>query len=216
MKRWFWISLALMALSPAFALTPEWREVDVNKDGRLEKVAVTNLADIAFNEQGQIVGWYIKTVRATDFKGNYERAPNLVRSGQTLPGTLEGFTPSSREFIRREPGNPEADFIARFSDGSTTLTYTIHPRFLTIDVDVQSPIPRKLIWTGIGDTDTPITKWLGQQRAAQRRAGPGGVRGLADPTGRGFCHVPPPPNPHPHQPDPAQRHRHCRGEPPSG
>jgi YidC/Oxa1 family membrane protein insertase len=173
MKRWFWISLALMALSPAFALTPEWREVDVNKDGRLEKVAVTNLADIAFNEQGQIVGWYIKTVRATDFKGNYERAPNLVRSGQTLPGTLEGFTPSSREFIRREPGNPEADFIARFSDGSTTLTYTIHPRFLTIDVDVQSPIPRKLIWTGIGGTDTPITKWLGQGNKEPLNAGQG-------------------------------------------
>lgn len=173
MKRWIWISLAVFALTPALALSPEWRDIDVNKDGKPEKVAVTNLADIAFNEQGQIVGWYIKTVRATDFKGNYERAPNLVRAGQTPPGTLEGFTPTSREFTRREPGSPDADFIARFSDGSTTLTYTIHPRFLTIDVDVQSPTPRKLVWTGIGGTDTPITKWLGQGNNQPLNAGQG-------------------------------------------
>lgn len=173
MKRWFWTSLALFALAPAFALTPEWRDVDVNKDGKPEKVAVTNLADIAFNEQGQIAGWYIKTVRATDFKGNYDRAPNLVRAGQSLPGTLEGFSPTQREFIRRDQDNPDADFIARFSDGSTTLTYTVHPRFLTIDVDVQSPTPRKLIWTGIGGTDNPITKWLGQGNSQPLNAGQG-------------------------------------------
>lgn len=173
MKRWFWTSLALFALAPTFALTPEWRDMDVNKDGKPEKVAVTNLADIAFNEQGQIAGWYIKTVRATDFKGNYDRAPNLVRAGQTLPGTLEGFTPSQREFIRREQGNPDADFIARFSNGETTLTYTIHPRFLTIDVEIQSPSPRKLLWTGIGGTDSPITKWLGQGNQEPISAGQG-------------------------------------------
>ncbi|GIW25745.1 YidC/Oxa1 family membrane protein insertase [Meiothermus sp.] len=172
MKRWFWISLALFALAPAFALTPEWRDVDVNKDGKPEKVAVTNLADIAFNEQGQIVGWYIKTARATDFKGNYERAPNLVRTGQPL-GTLSGFVPTKRDFSRKELGNPDADFIARFSDKETTLTYTIHPRFLTIDVDIQSPTPRKLVWTGIGGTDNPITKWLGQGNNQPLNAGQG-------------------------------------------
>lgn len=173
MKRWFWISLAVFALTPALALTPEWREVDVNKDGSPEKVAVTNLADIAFNEQGQLVGWYIKTVRGSDFKGNYERAPNLVRPVQTLPGTLLDFRPTNSEFLRKEQGNPEADFIARFSDGSTTLTYTIRPRFLTIDVDVQSPTPRKLVWTGIGGSDTPITKWLGQGSSQPLNAGQG-------------------------------------------
>ncbi len=173
MKRWFWISLVWFALAPAFALTPEWREVDVNKDGKLEKVAVTNLADIAFNEQGQIVGWYVKMARATDFKGNYDRAPNLVRPGQTLPGTLEGFQPTRSEFVRRDPANPDADFIARFSDGETTLTYTVHPRFLTIDVDIQSPTPRKLVWTGIGGTDNPLTKWLGQGNNQPLNAGQG-------------------------------------------
>lgn len=114
MKRWFWISLALFALAPAFALTPEWRDVDVNKDGKPEKVAVTNLADIAFNEQGQIVGWYIKTVRATDFKGNYDRAPNLVRAGQTLPRNLEGFTPTQPRVYPSGAGQPRCRFHCPF------------------------------------------------------------------------------------------------------
>lgn len=173
MRRWFWISLAVFALAPAFALKPEWRDVDINKDGKPEKVAVTNLADVAFSDQGQILGWYIKTIRGSDFKGNYDRAPNLVRSGQTLPGTLSDFQPTRSEFSRKDPGDPDSDFIAKFSQGDTSITYTVHPRFLTMDVDVQSPNPRKLIWTGIGGTDNPITKWLGQGNNQPLNAGQG-------------------------------------------
>ncbi len=173
MRRWFWISLAVFALAPAFALKPEWRDVDINKDGKPEKVVVTNLADVAFSDQGQILGWYIKTIRGSDFKGNYDRAPNLVRSGQTLPGTLSDFQPTSSEFSRKDPGDPDSNFIAKFSQGDTTLTYTVHPRFLTMDVDVQSPTPRKLIWTGIGGSDNPITKWLGQGNNQPLNAGQG-------------------------------------------
>ncbi|MCS7068043.1 MAG: YidC/Oxa1 family membrane protein insertase [Meiothermus sp.] len=199
MKRWFWTSLALFALAPALALTPEWRDVDINKDGKPEKVAVTNLADIAFNEQGQIAGWYIKMTRATDFKGNYDRAPNLVRAGQTLPGTLSKFTPTQREFSRRDPNNPDADFIARFSNGETTLTYTVHPRFLTIDVDIQTPAPQKLTWTGIGGTDTPITKWLGQGNNQPLNAGQGPAvyAGWQTQKGAGFAMFLKPQNPTP-------------------
>ncbi len=173
MRRWFWISLAVFALAPAFALKPEWRDVDINKDGKPEKVAVTNLADVAFSDQGQILGWYTKTIRGSDFKGNYDRAPNLVRSGQTLPGTLSDFQPTRSEFSRRDPGDPDSDFVAKFTQGDTSITYTVHPRFLTMDVDVQSPTPRKLIWTGIGGTDTPITKWLGQGNKEPLNAGQG-------------------------------------------
>jgi YidC/Oxa1 family membrane protein insertase len=173
MRRWFWISLAVFALAPAFALKPEWRDVDINKDGKPEKVAVTNLADVAFSDQGQILGWYIKTIRGSDFKDNYDRAPNLVRSGQTLPGTLSDFQPTKSEFSRRDPGDPDSDFIAKFTQGDTSITYTVHPRFLTMDVDVQSPTPRKLTWTGIGGSDTPITKWLGQGNKEPLNAGQG-------------------------------------------
>jgi YidC/Oxa1 family membrane protein insertase len=173
MRRWFWIGLAVSALSHAFALTPEWREVDINNDGRKEKVVVTNLADIAFNEHGQIVGWFVKTVRATDFRGNYERAPNLVRAGTPPPGTLSDFRATSAEFTRQDPNDPNSHFIARFSDGDTSITYRVHPRFLTVNVTVQSPTPRTLLWTGIGGTDNPITKWLRQGNTQPISAGQG-------------------------------------------
>jgi len=162
MKPWFWLISLAFALAPAFALKPEWRDLDVNGDGKIEKVAVTNLSDIAFNDQGQIVGWYVKTTRAQDFKGNYGRATNLVKVGQTLPGTLSNFKAEQADFSRKDPNSSDSDFVARFTQGSTTLTYSVHPRFLTIDLDIQSSTPRTLTWTGIGGTDNPVTKWLPQ------------------------------------------------------
>lgn len=160
MRSWFWLICLAFALTPAFALKPEWRDLDVNADGKPEKVVVTNLSDIAFNNQGQIVGWFIKTVRAQDFKGNYGRATNLVKTGQVLPGTLSGFKAENADFSRKDPSDPDSDFVARFTQGDTVLSYTVHPRFLTIDVDVQTPTPRTLTWSGIGGTDNPVTKWL--------------------------------------------------------
>lgn len=41
-------------LLPALALKAGWREVDTNGDGTPEKVAVTNLMDVAFSEDGRI------------------------------------------------------------------------------------------------------------------------------------------------------------------
>ncbi|MBF6592989.1 MAG: membrane protein insertase YidC [Thermaceae bacterium] len=160
MKRWLWLVSLAVFLAPAFALKPEWRQVDVNADGKAEQVAVTNLADIAFNTQGQIVGWYVKTTRAQDFKGNYSRAANLVKTGVVLPGTLSDFKPDKSEFIRSDSTDPNADFIARFTQGATVLTYSIHPRFLTIDVNVKTPTARTLTWTGIDNSSSPTTKWL--------------------------------------------------------
>ena len=63
--------LFVVLLSPAFALTAEWQSLDTNGDGKLEHLAITNLADIAFNDQGQIVGWYVKQIKGQNFKGNY-------------------------------------------------------------------------------------------------------------------------------------------------
>ena len=162
MKRWLWLVSLAVFMAPAFALKPEWRQVDVNADGKAEQVAVTNLADIAFNNNGQIVGWYVKTTRAQDFKGNYGRANNLVKPGVTLPGTLSDFKPEKYEFIRSDPNDPNADFLARFTQGETTLTYAVHPRYLTMDVEVKTPTARTLTWTGISNTNNPTTKWLAQ------------------------------------------------------
>ncbi|WP_420596951.1 YidC/Oxa1 family membrane protein insertase [Deinococcus sp.] len=41
-------------------LQPGWIQADLNADGTKELIAQTNLADVAFNDRGEIVGWYIK------------------------------------------------------------------------------------------------------------------------------------------------------------
>ena len=168
MKQWFWLVVLAFSLSPAFALNPEWRQIDVNGDTVQERVAVTNLADIAFDEKtGQIVAWYIKIQRARDFKGNYQNQPNLVRSTpppantpnppKFVPvpvGVLSDFAPEKSEFIGGNPSAPDydrdGDLVAKFTQGQTSLSYKIHPRFLTIDVDIQSPTARTFTWSGLG------------------------------------------------------------------
>ncbi|WP_051304064.1 YidC/Oxa1 family membrane protein insertase [Calidithermus chliarophilus] len=150
----------LFTLSPALALKAEWRDADVNGDSKNEKVAVTNLADVALNTQGQIVGWYPKQVRGTDFKGNYNGKLNLVRPGVPLPGTLSGFTSPQAEFTQAPNGNKGGKLTATFTQGDAKLTYVIDPLFLSLEVSVESDSPRVLSWSGIGGTDRPLTKWL--------------------------------------------------------
>ncbi|MDX2005329.1 MAG: YidC/Oxa1 family membrane protein insertase [Meiothermus sp.] len=209
MRKWFWLVVLAFSLSPAFALNPEWRQVDVNGDNVQERVAVTNLADIAFDENtGQIVAWYIKIQRARDFRGNYVNQPNLVRStppAQGAPnpprfvpvpvGVLSGFTPQSAEFSGGNPSAPDynrdGDLVARFTQGETSLTYKIHPRFLTIDVSVQSPTPRTLSWSGLGAGSRTIPKLLtsGNSQPQENGSGVASYAALHNPVA-GFSFVP--------------------------
>lgn len=168
----FIVPLAFLLLPALAAVQPGWQEIDVNKDGKTDHVAITYLADIAFNQQGQIVGWYVKQYRGSSFGGNYDRAPNLVRPGVSAPGTLSGFNPENADFAVGANG----DLIARFTQGDTTVTYTIHPRLLTLDLEVKTPTPRTLTWSGIGGTDTPVTKWLGQGSTTPTNSGSGAAR----------------------------------------
>jgi YidC/Oxa1 family membrane protein insertase len=187
MKHWFWLSLVSLALSPALALKPEWRQIDVDSNGTIENVAITNLADIAFSAEGTIVGWFVKVQRAKDFKGNYSNVPNLVHTSSNtssnsssnpsnntgttnkppvLPGTLSDFVPEKASFLggnlQAADYNPDSDLVAEFRQGATVLTYKVHPRFLTVDLSVKTPSDRTLTWVGIGGTDRPVTKWLAQ------------------------------------------------------
>lgn len=167
------LALGLLIATSAFALRPidpVWRDVDVDKNGTNEKVAVTNLADIAFNQQGQIVGWYVKVQRAADFKDNYGRATNLVKPSITPPGTLSDFKAASAQFSK---DSSSGDLVAEFRQDQTVLTYKIHPRLLTIDVLVNSPTARTLTWSGIGNIANPATKWLGAGADAPSATGSG-------------------------------------------
>ncbi|MCL4454856.1 MAG: YidC/Oxa1 family membrane protein insertase [Deinococcus sp.] len=173
MKRLLWL---VLLLSPAFALQPGWKEADINADGTKEHVAITNLADIAFNDQGQIVGWYVKTVRGADLKGNYSRAVNLVSSKFLPPGTLNNFQP--------EPGRTsftqkDGKMVAEFHQGATHLTYTVDPRFHSVEISVASPEARILTWSGIGTSKSVVTKWLGQGETAPSASGQGSASYLS-------------------------------------
>lgn len=171
-----------LSLSPVLAaVNVGWQDIDVDKDGTTEKVAVTNLADIAFGPKGQIVGWYVKPVRATDYKGNYDNKPNLVKIAPDLsrPGTLSNFTPESSQFTRADETDPNADLIATFSQGKTQLTYNIHPQLLTIDLTVDTDQPRTLTWTGLGGSDRPTTKILLEGQGSPGVSGQGAARYIA-------------------------------------
>ncbi|WP_456411798.1 YidC/Oxa1 family membrane protein insertase [Oceanithermus sp.] len=154
MKRYLLLFFALL-LTPAFALNAEWQSLDVNGDGTLEHVAITNLADIAFNEGGQIVGWYVKQMKGQNFKGNYAKAPNLVKEGLPLPGTVQGFTAETAEFTR------EGELlVARYVQGGTEVRYLVNPRMYSIEVEVTAPEATTLLWSGINRVDQPVTKIL--------------------------------------------------------
>ncbi len=154
MKRYLLLFFALL-LTPAFALNAEWQSLDVNGDGTLEHVAITNLADIAFNEEGQIVGWYVKQMKGQNFKGNYAKAPNLVKEGLPLPGTVQGFTAETAEFTR------EGELlVARYVQGGTEVRYLVNPRMYSIEVEVTAPEATTLLWSGINRVDQPVTKIL--------------------------------------------------------
>ncbi len=167
MKRYLLLFFALL-LTPAFALNAEWQSLDVNGDGTLEHVAITNLADIAFNEEGQIVGWYVKQMKGQNFKGNYAKAPNLVKEGLPLPGTVQGFTAETAEFTR------EGELlVARYVQGGTEVRYLVNPRMYSIEVEVTAPEATTLLWSGINRVDQPVTKILFEGSQTPLPAGSG-------------------------------------------
>lgn len=53
--------LALLGLgSASAAVTARWIEADFNGDGRKDLIATSNLADVVFNPEGEVIGWYPK------------------------------------------------------------------------------------------------------------------------------------------------------------
>ena len=153
------VGLFILLLLPGLALKANWKEVDTNGDGQPEMVAVTNLVDIAFSQNGEIAGWYVKPVKGREIK-DYGRAFNLIPPGLPKPGTLEGLTLKAKRF-----GQEGDRLVATFEGPGAKLTWRISPRHYTAEVDVELASPATLVWSGIGKSDRPVTKLLpkGQQ-----------------------------------------------------
>lgn len=155
---------ALLLLVPALALEAGFKDQDVNGDGKPEKVAVTNLMDLAFDAQGQVVGWYVKTYKGTAI-GDYTRAPNLSGNGPVV--APQGFTPQRAEFLV-ENGR----LLARFQGPQGTLTYRIAKGRYTVEVAADFPLTLKLSAQG-----TPKVLLEGQGEPLPSGEGP--IRYLA-------------------------------------
>jgi YidC/Oxa1 family membrane protein insertase len=130
------IALALLLL-PALALEAGFKDVDVNGDGVPEKVAVTNLVDLAFDQKGQVVGWYVKTYKGTAI-GDYAKAPNLRADGPVV--SPAGFTPTKAEFLVED-----GRLLARFQGQEGTLTYEIAKGRYTVKVQADFPLALKAL-----------------------------------------------------------------------
>jgi YidC/Oxa1 family membrane protein insertase len=129
------IALALLLL-PALALEAGFKDVDVNGDGVPEKVAVTNLMDLAFDQKGQVVGWYVKAYKGTAI-ADYAKAPNLRADGPVV--SPAGFTPTKAEFLVED-----GRLLARFQGPEGTLTYEIAKGRYTVGVRADFPLTLRL------------------------------------------------------------------------
>ena len=149
-------ALALFSSVAHAIVEPKWIDVDVNKDGKLDRVAVTNLTDIAFDDKGDIVGWYTKIVKGTDYNGQsgsflgglfsgsskgatdpYNNKPNLISAPSAVITNLKGDAQTDKPKLSATPDLMEASFTYRQGGASVTKTYRIRPRRLTVDLDVS-------------------------------------------------------------------------------
>ncbi len=169
MKKLFFAALAaLLFATPAFALQADWVSVDVDKDGSLETVAVGNLSDIAFNNQGEIVGWYEKLYKGTNYNGNYAGKPNLLPVGVRtslipLSGTVKAEKPST-SLEKTADGGAFLTAIFKYTQGSASIEkkYVINSRRLTLQLEtkVAGVANYQLEFVGLGGDTKAAVKAL--------------------------------------------------------
>jgi YidC/Oxa1 family membrane protein insertase len=170
MRKLFFAALAaLLFATPAFALEAQWTSLDVNKDGSLETLAITNVADIAFNDQGQIIGWYEKLYKGTDYKSNYDGKPNLIPAGvktSTIPltGTIKSEKPVTSLEKTADGGGAFLTGIFKYTQGTAIVEkkYIINSRRLTLQLETKvSGVPNyQLEFIGLGGDARAAAKAL--------------------------------------------------------
>jgi YidC/Oxa1 family membrane protein insertase len=158
-------------------------EPDIDKDGKGDYIAVTNLVDIVFNESGEILGWYPKLVKGTDNKNNYGPLSTLVmknaRSSVVLTndgkplGTPSNVVPPKLE-INGDQNNRElrATFQYNASGSSVTKIYNLKARELTLNLDlkVTGLSNYQIEFVGLGD-GKPLMKALESGASAPLEVG---------------------------------------------
>ncbi|MFC6592344.1 membrane protein insertase YidC [Deinococcus lacus] len=188
-KRLLTISLGSLLLTgcsatgpiPAFghSLTQEW--ITANFDGAPgdEYISMSNLADIVFNNKGEIIGWYVKNYAGTPFikknaDGTYnfdalhnqQGIVNLVRGRSALRLEAEGLDPKAEVTFKPpqltdDKAANRQDAVFEYTQGGVTVTkkVTLHPRSYVMDVqtDVQGLADSEytLNFPGLAKNDNP-------------------------------------------------------------
>ena len=192
------LALALLPVAHA-SLEPDWVEVDANFDGKPDLVAVTNLADIAFNPKGEIVGWFFKIVKGQDISQPRASGFNLfgisLGGGNTvsvpyngLPSLVGGPSatiaiPGQEKAITEKPVTTasadlmEATFRYRQGNASVEKHFRLNPRRLTLNLDVKTSGIAKPNLEFIGfDLANPQKKLL--EQGSQKPLDGGSVKAL--------------------------------------
>ena len=142
--------------------------LDLNNDKKPDVVAVGNLQDIAFNERGEIIGWYDKLFKGTDFRGDYNNKSNLLQAGLpaavvTLPdiaGPIKVVAP----ITSLEPSTEVLTAQFSYTQGASRVQkkYTIYPRRLLVRLEMNvTGVPSyTLEWRGLGQSAKTTTRLL--------------------------------------------------------
>ena len=194
------LTILLLALAPVAqaSLEPKWIEIDANFDGKLDTVAVTNLADIAFNPKGEIVGWFFKIIKGEDISkprvagfnlfglslggsgtvAPYNGLPSLVGGPSAviaIPGKDAAIT--EKPVTSATPDLMEATFKYRQGNASVEKHFTLNPRRLTLSLEVKTSGIAKPNLEFVGfDLANPQKKLL--EQGSQKPLDGGSVKAL--------------------------------------
>ena len=157
-----------MASSALASIVPQWSDIDIDKDGSLETVALTNLSDIAFNNQGEIIAWYEKLFKGTNYNGSYQGKPNLLQNGvHTSVIALSGKIKADKPIVsveKRADGGAFLSATFKYTQGSATVIkkYTIDSRRLTLQLETQvnGVANYSLEFLGLGGDARAVSKTL--------------------------------------------------------
>lgn len=140
--------------------------IDLNNDKKPEVIAVGNLQDIAFNERGELIGWYDKLYKGTDYKGDYNNKSNLMQAG--LPGAVVTLTDNKAAAVATAPVTSlepttevlTAEFSYTQGGARVQKKYTIYPRRLlvTLEMNVTGVKSYTLEWRGLGGSPKTSTR----------------------------------------------------------
>jgi YidC/Oxa1 family membrane protein insertase len=183
--------MALAAVGSASAAeTPNWIQKQKsdwirtqNFNGKPATIFTSNLADVVFNDQGEIIGWYVKQAAGGRLIDNKDGQPdfgkllgekgtvNLVRGGSALRVNIAGNTaaPAARPVQTFRDSSADQNptrAVFTYSQGAATVTktVTVHPRQfnMQVAVNVVGATGYSLSFDGLGKNANPGSKSLAQ------------------------------------------------------